>query len=226
MKFLTAALAKQVDVDLMRRGGFTLQQLMELAGLSVASVVNHLYPKNRILVVAGPGNNGGDGLVAARWLKHFQHPHVGVFYPKPSKSEFFGQLVTQCKDVNVAFDEEIELEKYDVVLDAIFGFSFTGTIRSPFDTIISEINLSELPIVSVDIPSGWHVEEGPCAQGLRQPDVLISLTAPKLCAKYISSDTKHFIGGRFVPDWMKDEYNLEIPSYSGSQQFVPVDAKL
>ena len=54
--------------------GFSVDQLMELAGLSVASAVRAEYPPAscaRVLVIAGPGNNGGDGLVAARHLHHF-----------------------------------------------------------------------------------------------------------------------------------------------------------
>ena len=59
--------------------GFSIEQLMELAGLSVASAVQEVYQQrrsddadaNRVLIVCGPGNNGGDGLVAARHLHHF-----------------------------------------------------------------------------------------------------------------------------------------------------------
>ena len=54
--------------------GFSVDQLMELAGLSVASAASTEYPPSthpRVLVMAGPGNNGGDGLVAARHLHHF-----------------------------------------------------------------------------------------------------------------------------------------------------------
>ena len=55
---------------------FSVDQLMELAGLSVASAINCEYSAEaypRVLVIAGPGNNGGDGLVAARHLTHFGH---------------------------------------------------------------------------------------------------------------------------------------------------------
>ena len=54
--------------------GFSVDQLMELAGLSVACAVAHEYPKAKnghVLIISGPGNNGGDGLVAARHLHHF-----------------------------------------------------------------------------------------------------------------------------------------------------------
>ncbi len=61
--------------------GFSVDQLMELAGLSVASSILAEYPPSkysRILIVAGPGNNGGDGLVAARHLYHFGYKDIQV----------------------------------------------------------------------------------------------------------------------------------------------------
>ncbi|CAJ1427122.1 unnamed protein product, partial [Effrenium voratum] len=59
-----------IDEELMSTPGFSVDQLMELAGLSVASAVADAYPAaKQVLIVAGPGNNGGDGLVAARHLR-------------------------------------------------------------------------------------------------------------------------------------------------------------
>ena len=88
------------------------------------------------------------------------------------------------------------LARSDVVMDAIFGFSFKPPVRPPFDAALSLISASHLPIVSVDIPSGWDVEKGN-AEGLGlDPDVLISLTAPKLGSKDFKG--RHFLGGRFV----------------------------
>jgi len=89
------------------------------------------------------------------------------------------------------------LQHTDVILDAIFGFSFKPPIRAPFDAVIPMLNESRLPILSVDIPSGWDVEKGNVLGiGLR-PNVLISLTAPKQgVADFVG---RHFLGGRFVP---------------------------
>jgi NAD(P)H-hydrate epimerase len=85
----------------------------------------------------------------------------------------------------------------DVVLDAIFGFSFKPPVRAPFNTALPLISRANLPIVSVDIPSGWDVERGD-AQGLGlHPDVLVSLTAPKEGVRQFAG--RHFLGGRFVP---------------------------
>lgn len=88
----------------------------------------------------------------------------------------------------------------DVILDAIFGFSFKGPIRSPFDSALPLLTGSKLPIVSVDIPSGWDVERGNAEGVGLNPDVLISLTAPKEGVK--SFPGRHFLGGRFIPKWV------------------------
>jgi NAD(P)H-hydrate epimerase len=86
------------------------------------------------------------------------------------------------------------------------GFSFHPPVRAPFDTILTALAESSTPIVSVDIPSGWGVEEG--RQRLTNtegrevatidPEVLISLTAPKEGVRAYTG--KHWLGGRFVPE--------------------------
>lgn len=89
------------------------------------------------------------------------------------------------------------LSSSDVILDAIFGFSFKGPIRAPFHEVLPLISSSKKPIVSVDIPSGWDVEKGDQERVGIMPDVLVSLTAPKEGMR--SFKGRHFLGGRFVP---------------------------
>lgn len=71
-------------------------------------------------------------------------------------------------------------------------------------------------LVSVDIPSGWDVNEGydPQSNAL-MPDCLISLTAPKLCAQHLESNLQHWICNHFVPKTLKDKYGLTAPVKSG-----------
>lgn len=71
MKFLNQNEAIKIDQELFNDYGFSVDQLMELAGLSCAQSIHSFYPKGKILVIVGPGNNGGDGLVCARHLKLF-----------------------------------------------------------------------------------------------------------------------------------------------------------
>ena len=76
MKYLTQDEAQKIDQELFNEFAFSVDQLMELAGLSVALALTKAYPlsaekSGNVLVCCGPGNNGGDGLVAARHLKMF-----------------------------------------------------------------------------------------------------------------------------------------------------------
>lgn len=76
MKYLTQAEAQNIDEELFNEFAFSVDQLMELAGLSVAVALTKAYPvcegqPKKVLVCCGPGNNGGDGLVAARHLEMF-----------------------------------------------------------------------------------------------------------------------------------------------------------
>eukprot|EP00239_Pterosperma_sp_CCMP1384_P010267 CAMPEP_0197864904 /NCGR_PEP_ID=MMETSP1438-20131217/43355_1 /TAXON_ID=1461541 /ORGANISM="Pterosperma sp., Strain CCMP1384" /LENGTH=243 /DNA_ID=CAMNT_0043483283 /DNA_START=324 /DNA_END=1055 /DNA_ORIENTATION=+ len=234
LTYLGQADAVTVDEDLMGSLGFSIDQLMELAGLSCACSVMEVYPPathGTVLVLAGPGNNGGDGLVAARHLVHFGY-NVSICYPKPTDKPLYNGLVTQCKSLDIRFISVEDLlannnlkESFSVVLDALFGFSFKGSPRPPFDQLLERLKPCADPpvIASVDIPSGWHVEEGDATgEGIR-PEMLISLTTPKQCARTFKG-RHHFLGGRFVPPAIVDKYKLKLPQYPGSSMCVRIPA--
>ncbi|KNC75936.1 YjeF [Sphaeroforma arctica JP610] len=225
VKYLTQEEAKSVDEHLMGdKYAFSIDQLMELAGLSVACAVAEQYPPallndKRVLILCGPGNNGGDGLVAARHLKLFGYS-VDVYYPKQKDVKLYKSLTTQC--VNMEVDIHTDLpqldgDKYGLLIDAMFGFSFHGEPREPFKTAIARMNECDIDTCSVDLPSGWDVEKGPPTDGLK-PAMLVSLTAPKLCAKTFTGH--HYLGGRFVPPELERVLGLNLPSYATSQMFV------
>jgi NAD(P)H-hydrate epimerase len=125
---------------------------------------------------------------------------------------------------------------YSFIVDAIFGFSFdaSGTgVRAPFDSLIRDLaeagrprnGADGIPLVSIDVPSGWVVDNpAPSGDSLSgnaldaaspklTPSMLISLTAPKPCARGFRG--KHWLGGRFVPPRLAAEYNLYAGDASG-----------
>ncbi|RXN15432.1 NAD(P)H-hydrate epimerase [Labeo rohita] len=224
IKYLGQEEAQHIDEELFNEYSFSVDQLMELAGLSCATAVSKGYPLQsllksppRVLVICGPGNNGGDGLVCARHLKLFGY-EPSVLYPKRPNKQLFQNLTTQCEKMDISFltempEADVVDEVYNLVVDAIFGFSFKGAVREPFGDILSQLKKTTVPIASVDIPSGWDVEKG-CPDGI-QPDMLISLTAPKKAANHFKG-RYHFLGGRFVPPALEKKYQLNLPQYPGT----------
>ncbi|XP_075049088.1 NAD(P)H-hydrate epimerase [Mixophyes fleayi] len=226
LRYLSQAEAQAVDEELFNEYKFSVDQLMELAGLSCAVAVAKAYPVSSftsnlptVLVACGPGNNGGDGLVCARHLKLFGY-EPAIFYPKRPSKTLFENLTTQCKKMDIPFLSEFPQEAevidgaYNLVIDAIFGFSFKGAVREPFGSVLNTLKRITIPIASVDIPSGWDVEKGN-PDGI-QPDMLISLTAPKQSAVHFSG-RYHYLGGRFVPMALQKKYNLRLPLYPDTE---------
>lgn len=232
VKFLNQTEAINIDKDLFERYRFSVDQLMELAGQSCAVAIARSYPlsadsPSRVLVCCGPGNNGGDGLVCARHLKHFGYSPE-IYYPKRPSNGLYERLLHQCVEngIPVLENRRIEeaadsavLREYAIVVDALLGFSFRPPVREPFVRIIDMLRDTSVPICSVDIPSGWDVERGPPADGGIKPQVLISLTAPKMCASKFDGRF-HYLGGRFVPEKLESQYDLNLPKYPGTDLVV------
>ncbi|KAK6457877.1 YjeF N-terminal domain-containing protein [Scheffersomyces xylosifermentans] len=240
-KTLSAKAAAQLDQELMSTGAFSIDQLMELAGLSVAQAIYKQYPpkkscNNTVLVLVGPGNNGGDGLVAARHLKLWGGYDPILYYPKRTKNQLYSNLVTQLHDLDVNELESVEDVKrlvsvpqagVDLIIDSLFGFSFKPPIRAPFDELIrylAENHDKIAPIVSVDIPSGWDVDKGPTDLDINAT-MLVSLTAPKPCAaRFVDSSAEkiHYLGGRFINPKIAKKYDIEelVDLYEGNELIV------
>ncbi|VUC30373.1 unnamed protein product [Clonostachys rosea] len=229
LKTLGAKAAAALDQELMSTCAFSIDQLMELAGLSVSQAVFRVHPLEkgpRILVACGPGNNGGDGLVAARHLFHYGYTPT-IFYPKRSKNELYQRLAKQLEDLRVPFVDDFRtaLDSTDHVIDAIFGFSFSGEVREPFPAVIQALADTRVPVTSVDAPSSWDIENGPPSSGLGSnfmPATLVSLTAPKPLVKHFTG--RHFVGGRFVSPMIAKKYDFEVPEYEGLDQVVEIAA--
>ncbi|EEP78815.1 hypothetical protein UREG_03661 [Uncinocarpus reesii 1704] len=221
LKTITAQNAAALDKDLMDSGAFSIDQLMELAGLSVSQavqcpstvdrliikIVYKVHPLNKgrdVLVVCGPGNNAIPTTFAPQRLK------------------------TQLHNLSVPFTDDFttSLSKTSLVVDAIFGFSFGGPLREPYPAIISQLESTQVPVVSVDAPSSWDIESGPPKEGPGakfMPEVLVSLTAPKPCVKFFKG--RHFIGGRFLTKGVAEKYGLDVPKYPGVDQVMEVDVE-
>ena len=149
--------------------------LMQRAGAAVAAVAESMLDddvyEKRILILAGPGNNGGDGCEAASVLakqgaKIFIHC-IATSDPLPpdSVTAFEHAVENEC---DLILEEDIDFPTYDLVIDALFGIGLSQPIKAPLRELIADLNRTSaqhhLPVLAVDVPSGCDADTG-CVVG-------------------------------------------------------------
>jgi NAD(P)H-hydrate epimerase len=151
--------------------------LMENAGRAVASIVHRLHPAGRVLVACGSGNNGGDGMVAARTLRAWGHDvrvlAAGSRAPDDALRHGWEMDVVSVDGLDAA------VASVDVLVDALLGTGSTGAPRPPYDRVIRAMNGAGKPIVAVDGPSGIDFTTGRADGDAIDADVTVTFGAPK-----------------------------------------------
>ena len=174
--------------DIIEKQGTSKAELMEHAGEFTASVVMKHNPK-RVLVMTGFGNNGGDGWVAADILSHkgVVVDVVTPIEPNEIKSPLARHVARRTAGRDVAVhvgpsrDELVAfIENADVVVDALLGTGFKGSLRPPFPIWIETLNELRPVTVSVDIPSGLDSDTGLVAEMCVHADETATMLAPKI----------------------------------------------
>ncbi len=142
-------------------------ELMERAGSGVAQIVEQLDPDGEVLILSGKGNNGGDGLVAARLLRQAGRRVTVLCTGAPEQlsgdaranlERLAGGAATQMPADAAALDEHVQ--RAGLVLDALLGTGFDGAPHGIVKDAIEAINRGSCPVVSVDVPSGVDASTG------------------------------------------------------------------
>ncbi|MCH3967223.1 MAG: NAD(P)H-hydrate dehydratase [Atopobiaceae bacterium] len=178
---------KRVERELTHVGVST-SELMHRAGISAAQEALRMEGVERVVVLVGVGNNGGDGWVAAENLAE-SGVHVTVITPI-DPAELKGDLAPVVARSAVAAGVPVlvapprdDLDELllgsDVVLDAILGTGFHGEPSAPFDNWIDAVNLSGTRVISVDVPSGLSAQTGHAAQSCIVADETLTMLALK-----------------------------------------------
>ena len=193
MKVVTAEQMREIDRQA-AGAGLTTEILMENAGRAVAEETKKLLGNvigKRIVVVVGPGNNGGDGLVAARHLTDLG-AEVSIYLcskrPEDDKNlalaEQRGIITVQAdRDRNFARLDDL-LSTSKIVVDAVFGTGRSRILDGVFKEVMTRIIAAKkktpgLSIVAVDIPSGLDADTGAVDSSCPHVDVTVTLGYPK-----------------------------------------------
>ena len=142
-------------------GGIAGNELMENAGAAVAeAVAARRGPGSRVAVVAGPGNNGGDGFVAARLLAARGYRLDVMLVGEAGHLKGDAALAAKSWGRSIAPAEPSGLDRADIIVDALFGAGLDRPVEGLPRTMIEAMNAQAAPVVSVDLPSGINGSSG------------------------------------------------------------------
>ncbi len=173
MKIVTAAEMREIDRVTSERYGVPSLTLMENAGTAVAQCVLGRFPQaERVAIVCGKGNNGGDGFVAARKLREAGRRVNVLLLADPAElkgdaAEMFQRMAMPPLVVKSAEELKAGAAKQaleaDLLIDAILGTGFRPPVTGLYADAIRAINATGLPVMAVDIPSGADADAGDTA---------------------------------------------------------------
>jgi len=191
MKIVTAAEMREIDRASTERFDVPSITLMENAGTAVAQFILENYSDaQRIAIVCGKGNNGGDGFVVARKL-HLAGRVVEVLL-LAAPSELKGDAAAMferlpVRPVVIQNAQELRAESSrslgncGVIVDALLGSGFKPPVKGMYGEVIAAINHSGKTVVAVDIPSGADSDQATAqsGEGIVRADAIVTFTAPR-----------------------------------------------
>jgi len=195
MNALTPPEMQAADLRTVEDVGIPQLLLMESAGRAVADLARDFVEELegdpiRIAVVAGPGNNGGDALVAARYLMHLGfEPDIYM----AAKSEDLGELCRTQLEIMEGLGASISLLREQtpeffrsglraasLIVDGLLGTGVSGALREPYRTWVGDINAAGRDVVAVDMPTGIDAGSGSVAGPAVQASATVTMAAPKV----------------------------------------------
>ncbi|RME80165.1 MAG: NAD(P)H-hydrate epimerase, partial [Methanobacteriota archaeon] len=173
-----------------------IERLMESAGKAVAEFYSNTIGEDSLCVVVGKGNNGADGICAARYLQTWGYD-VSLL------------LVGNGND-NVR--KQLSLANFNIVdnivgravIDCLFGYNFRGEMGEPFSSVVEEINNLSIPTISVDIASGFYADGGHATTHI-ESSVVLALGWLK---KGSMESNAVYVADIGVPNYLYEEYGV------------------
>lgn len=197
MKIVSSAVMRELDRRAIEEFGIKSRDLMDRAGHGVATSVRRLaetfgYANPYIHVIAGRGNNGGDGFAAARYLKDMGFAvEVWLAGTIPQVSGDAAYFLSRCKQAKIPVEELPTLEDWqeaianpliaEIVVDGVLGVGIKGPPRGPVAGAIQYIRAQadEAVIVSIDVPSGLNADSGLPEGDAVKADLTVTMGLPK-----------------------------------------------
>lgn len=153
---------RRCDQGTIKKYGVESLVLMERAALTVVEeLCNGSFDLNRVLVVCGSGNNGGDGFAIARLL-YLKNIDTAVVFAGKEESLTEETKIQKkiCENYGMNIFKKTDMHEYTCIVDAVFGVGLSREIKGEYACLIQQINASGARVVAVDIPSGVSADTG------------------------------------------------------------------
>ncbi len=202
--YLTVEEMAEADRASIEEFGVDVLSLMENAGLGAARLAKRMLGGSvegrRICCLVGKGNNGGDGLVAARHLRNWGAGVTVVVGGDRSELRNVPakQLRTVEKMAIPVAGPAVDFGRADLVLDALLGYGSKGNPREPIAGLIRSANGSEVPILAVDLPSGLDANTGEPGNPCIVASATVTFGLPKV--GFLSAKARGYLGDLYVAD--------------------------
>lgn len=215
MKHLTRKEIQELDCKAIKEYGIPALVLMENAGRAVADEAIKMlqYTKNAaVSILCGQGNNGGDGLVAARHLFN-RGIKVKIFYLGDIKNALSKSKSETKINLNIILKMKIPIEEIkqldlsdllphlkhsDLIIDAIFGIGLTRPIEGQLKHLIEAVNQLDAPVIAIDVPSGLDCDNGIPLGISIEATKTVTFGAPKI--SFDKRSAKKYLGKLIVAD--------------------------
>lgn len=162
---LTASQMSKADQTAVNKYHISAEMLMENAGAGIANMLMpYLSKKQKIFILCGRGNNGGDGMVIGRYLKNHGFSVYVYLVPNPKELQsaakkhyyIFKQHTYPIYTIDTLTPEKLQYA--DIIIDAMLGTGFKPPLKSPYQSLVKMINQSHKKVIAVDLPSGIQAD--------------------------------------------------------------------
>ncbi len=237
MKIVTAEQMRKID-DKCTQLGAPVKVLMENAGKAVAEAARDYLgdvKKQRILCLIGGGNNGGDGLVAARYLKGWG-AKVSVYLCSARPASDANLKLVQKKNITcIAVKTDKNLKKFDglltsatCVIDALLGTGKMRPLEGVFKQVLEKVNAAKqenkIKVIAIDLPSGMDADNGDIDPDCPSADLTVTLAFPKIgLYKFPGAARvgKVKIADIGIPETLADDINIELLTDEWAAKTLP-----
>lgn len=216
---IDVAQMRAVDRSMVEDFHIELAQMMENAGRNLADLTQSLFSPRSVTVLAGPGGNGGGGLVTAR---HLHNRGIAVAVTLPSRH--LAPVTAHQLDIveRVGVEVRDEPPAADLIIDALIGYGLSGNPGGRFAELIDWANTTSAPVLALDTPSGLDLTAGIAATPCARADATMTLALPKVGLGRASAIGALYLADISVPPALFEVMGLEVPVIFRSGSVVAV----